>query len=124
MDRIKNINQIMEIVRTQVSGKTSGVKKSKSAAAQKPSTGKVGKISQTELKKKITEKLKSTGSNTPESLQKSKEIFLESVILWEFGENLINDPSFPILIDKIRTTLDEDEQTSKNFERLINQLMQ
>jgi hypothetical protein len=114
----------MEIVRTQVSGKSSGAKKDKTQGTQKPSTGKIGKISQTELKKKITDRLKNTNPDDRQSMQKSKEIFLESVILWEFGESLINDPSFPVLINKIRITLDEDGQTSKNFERLIKQLMQ
>lgn len=113
----------MEIVRTQVSGKSSGARKEKTQGTQKPAPSKVGKISQTELKKRITDRLKKTSPDTPQSIQKSKEIFLESVILWEFGENLINDPSFPVLIEKIRTTLDEDGQTSHNFERLIKQLM-
>jgi hypothetical protein len=124
MDRIKNINQIMEIVRTQVSGKSSDIRNKKAQTTQGSASSKTGKISQSALKKKITDKLKAIDSEAPLSMQKSKEIFLESVILWEFGENLINDPGFPALIDKIRSTLDENEQTSRNFDRLIKQLIQ
>ena len=124
MDRIKNISQIMEIVRSQVSGSSARAKNKTSGSTSRSSPGRIGKVSQAELKKQISDKIKAANPGKKASLKESRKIFLESVILWEFGENLINDPAFQGIIDKISTTLDENEETSRHFDKLIKQLTQ
>lgn len=124
MDRIKNISQIMEIVRSQISDKSAALnKKNKSATSRSSSRQKAEKISQQQLRYRISSKLKNLNGEQDDIMRRSKVIFLESVFAWEFGDDLRNDPSFPKLIEKILLIMDKDKDTAQQFEQMIRQLL-
>jgi len=44
------------------------------------------------------------------------------VLLWEFGEDIINDPELHQMLDKINKTICNDQELSRKFALLIKQL--
>ena len=124
MDRIKQINSIFKIARSQLSkqAKTDSLtanKKTKNSVKKK-----IKKTSPTELKKSISEKLRILDKKSPDYNQQSRNIFLESVLLWEFGEDIINAPEFHQMLDKISNTICNNKESSRKFSKLIKQLRQ
>ena len=122
MDKIGNIGQILEIIRSQTkAGVTDALNRKESIAEIKaPPASK--RISKDELKKNISLKLKSASQSTT-SLSISKDIFLEAVILWEFGDQLAHDPLFAEIKLLTRQTIDSNPDASKKMEKLIGQLI-
>lgn len=122
MDRIKSLNSIVEVVRAQISSRTHSSKRRSSSASTASGTARTQKLSQQDLRRSIAEKISALDPNNQRELDRSKQIFLESVVLWEFGGDLINDPTFPELIDKIKSTLDQNQDAAQHFENMIRNL--
>jgi len=122
MDKIKQINSIYDIAKTHASKKEKSALNTSTKNAAGTFEKKIKKTSAAELKKNISDKLKKLDINS-ESYQKlSKSIFLESVILWEFGDDIINDPSFHQIIEKITSAINSNEKASKDLATLVKQL--
>ena len=121
MDKIQNISQIMEIVRSQISNKSSSNTKKGAVNLKTKQAGKHKRISQDELKNNISKRIKSL-NNSETRDDSAREIFLESIILWEFGENIANDPFFAELKSKILLALKENKETSAKLDKIIEQL--
>jgi hypothetical protein len=60
--------------------------------------------------------------NDPAFQQKSVSLFVESVLLDQFGESLVNDPGFRELIDQVSTTMTQDEAIASDLHALIAEL--
>ena len=122
MDKIKNIGSIFDIARSHISKQakldSSKRKKPASATAKK----KPLKQSSDELKKSITKKLSALDTNNKNYKQQSNNIFLESVLIWEFGEDIINDSNFQQMIVKLNDAICQNKETSNKFDLLIQQL--
>ncbi len=122
MDKINQINSIFKIARSQLfkqakTGLSATDKKTKTSAKKK-----IKKISSNELKKSISEKLQSLDKKNDDYMQQSSNVFLESVLLWEFGEEIINAPEFHQMLDKINNAIHSNKESSDKFSRLIKQL--
>ena len=121
MDKLGGISHIISIIRGQAKSDLAQSKQKISTTPDIKSPQKPKKISKDELKKNLSQKLKSIPKNT-ENKSRSKDVFLESVILWEFGEQLANDPLFAEIKSKVRQTIESNPETSEKLEKLIDQL--
>jgi len=74
------------------------------------------------LKTKIGERIRAIDPNDSHRKKKATRIFLESVLLFEFGNNLMDDPTFYILIEDIQNIMESDEATKLQIERLVEEL--
>lgn len=63
------------------------------------------KSSPEELRHKIIPLLKSIDINDPKRDQKMMHIFVENVLIWQFGEELLNDSAFSQLLSDVEDTL-------------------
>ena len=121
MDPVSNVGHLVEVLRKQLaeSQKSSGASfkatKSRGAAqAVRPGVE--------ELQKKIREKLQRIDGNDPKFEQKSVHVFLESVLLWEFGERLMDDPKFYALLDDVQFSMESDPAVRESLSTLISKL--
>jgi len=122
MDKIKQINSIYDITKTHVSKKEKSALNTSTKNAASTFEKKIKKTSAAELKKNISEKLKKLDVNSENYHKLSKRIFLESVILWEFGDDIINDPDFHQIIEKITSAINNNEKAFKDLATLVKQL--
>lgn len=102
MDKINNINSIVNILR-QRSAKRSAVD-TKNKAAKTDNGQKLESkqaISQEQLIKAIQTRIAKTNKDTDGYREKVMAIIAESIVTWEFGENIINDPGFSSLVNNI-----------------------
>lgn len=78
---------------------------------------------QTGMGRLITERIKSLDPEDPKRGRKAFRIFLESVLLSELGEGLINDPQFYQMVDKIQDTMERDPRILAAIEQATAALL-
>ncbi len=59
----------------------------------------------------------------PERGRKAFRIFLESILLNEFGDNLINDPGFYQMVDDIQIQMEKSPEITALMQQAITQLL-
>jgi hypothetical protein len=124
MDPINGLNNIMEILRRQIADNAKRLdhpgKTSRLGASQ---TGqKSGKTSPGELRALIHDRIKSLDPQETQYQHKAKRLFLESVMAWEFGNDIVRDQEFSDMIADIQETLETTPEIKRQFDGLIEQL--
>ncbi len=71
----------------------------------------------------ITERVKALDPEDPKRGRKAFRIFLESVLLSELGEGLINDPQFYQMVDKIQDSMERDPRILAAIEQAVAALL-
>jgi hypothetical protein len=122
MDPVSNIGQLVETLRKRL---TESQQKAditaKPSSSAKPAS-RTARSNVEELQRKIREKLRRIDLHDPKAQQKSVHVFLESVLLSEFGETLIEDPKFHILLDDVQQSMESDPRIRDELSTLIAQL--
>jgi len=122
MDKIKQVNSIFQIARSHITNKNNINSTAKSKKTSKSTNKKNKKLSISELKTSIFKKVKNLDNTDSDYSQQVQKIFLESVLIREFGEELANDPDFHEMINKINDSISKDTESSLNFSNLVKQL--
>jgi len=105
MDKINSINALTGIFRSQLARKAD--KKSGTASSGGGATARShNKPSVDQLDSLITNKIKKLNSEEEGFENKSIQIIIESILSWEFGDELLNDPDFGGLVRKITRDID------------------
>ena len=81
------------------------------------------KAKQGDLSKMIAHRVGALGESDPERGRKAFRIFLESVLINELGEDLINDPSFYQLVDDIHNQMENIPEIAKAMQDATSQLL-
>jgi hypothetical protein len=81
------------------------------AARRKGRPGVQGGPPRQDLAALIALRVQAIDRDDPQRGRKAFRVFLEAVLLSQFGEQLINDPQFHQLVDGIQAALDADPQT-------------
>lgn len=106
MDPLNSLENIAELIRRRASAsnKLGGEYTDKlGKARQKHALTKQHTAESVKLK--IVKAIKAIDINDVRRNQKSMSIFVESVLLWQFGDELINDPNFINLVDEVGSAL-------------------
>lgn len=124
MDSINRLNRVMEILRRQIADSARHLESPHKASASttlarsKPAA----QAPVEELKRRITERLRTVESSDPRREQKVRRVFLESVLAWEFGDNLLQDSRIDDLLDNIQETISASTDVSRQLDELLAQL--
>jgi len=122
MDPIKGMNQITQILRQKLSGRSSplaGTGNASSNAARQ--TGPAARAGIDEIKRKIGARIKSLSEDERRGA-KAVQIFVESVITWEFGDQLLQDPQLTDLSKEIVQAISENQDVWNKMQALLNQI--
>jgi len=124
LDAIGNISKIVEQLRLQMSERTARAGKSFAGQRFSPSSKTARPTESTfeTLQAKIGERIRAIDLNDSHRKKKANRIFLESVLLFEFGNNLMDDPAFYLLVEDIQNLMESDEATSLQLDCLVEQL--
>ena len=120
MDPLSSFDGIAELIRRRVSADAAAKVKSGhtgklSSSAQKHHLAK--KQSAESVKSKIIIALNAIDINDDQKYHKYINVFVENILLWQFGEDLINDPDFIQLTEDVTDLLSKDPA-------ILTQLMQ
>ena len=121
MDPINPLDQMTELLRkriaTEVSGKSTSVNKGKSTSVSDKAI--LGRISTGELNTKIVTQIKQIEPNDAQRNQKAMHIFLENILIWQFGDELLNDSDFSRLVSEVKEALEKVPITTQLFDQIF-----
>ena len=122
MEPISNAGQLIEILRKQLTKSQNRTDVSKKTSSKPEATASATPHDIGAVRQNIREKLQRINSNDPKAEQKSIRIFLESVLLWEFGDRLMDDPKFYALLDDVQHSMESDPVVRESLAALMLQL--
>jgi hypothetical protein len=123
MDPIKGMNHITRILRQKMAERNSSQIKSDSgnyASLNSAGPGKLPKASADEVKHKIGERIRALPDKEKKG-PKAAHIFVETVITWEFGEQLLQDPQFMDLSKEVVDAMAENPSVWKKMQTLLEE---
>jgi len=108
MDPINPLDKLTSLLHRKIADEAAAAKTGKKSPVR---SGELQHRSQTvkrspeELRKKIISMLQAVDVNDPKRDQKMMHIFVENVLIWQFGEELLNDSTFAQLLGDVEETL-------------------
>ena len=126
MQPVDNIAQVMQVLRRQMAEnldrlRNSGKLKGAAPPASAGSAGSVVRTAST-LRQTVERRIKSIDADDPRFLEKATHGFVESVLLAEFGEGLVNDPEFRDLMVQVQSTMLADAEVANDLNRLTTRI--
>src|SRR4051794_8119314 len=99
---LAGVQQIVATIRAEMAGRVQpGMRQPKPAAR----TADQDATAQSRMGRLIGERVRALDPDDPRRARKALRIFLESVLLGELGEELINDQAFYQLVDQVQETM-------------------
>ncbi len=123
MDPINSVSQVMDALRRKMSENLETLRLSgKLPAGQGTAARPARARSPADLRRTVGRRVGSVSDNDPAFHQKTAILFVESVLLDQFGENLVNAPAFRELVEQVSTTMIQDEAIASDLRAAIAEL--
>ena len=127
MNRI-DPSRIAEIFRTLASERSEPVKHAKSDTGQSTKTANttqnVKNHDEEVLRQRLRKRLKRLSEEDSEFSALAPEVTVKEVLIWEFGDNILNHPEFNHIANKITKTMLMNENVSIHLQKLIRQILE
>ncbi len=121
MQPIDNVAQVMQVLRRQMAENLQRMgNRGKLAAA--PASGASTAHAAAPLRQTVARRIKAIDADDPRYRDKVTALFVESVLLAEFGEGLVNDPEFRDLAQQVQSAMLADADLQGSLTRLAAQL--
>ena len=127
MSSIDSVHQIVAAIRAEMTARvnnTAGqqVRTTASRPTNKPGIGTPAQQQQ-RMGNLISQRVKSLDPDDPKRGRKAFRIFLESVLLAELGDSLINDPAFYQMVDDVQLAMEEDPHIADAIGKAVASLL-
>ena len=116
---INGLQNVMEVLRRQIAESAQRLDapgKSPTPSAATPNTA---KASLPDLKRRIKERLDTITKDDPARAKKAYRLFIESVLVWEFGDALLLDPRFEEMLTRLQEGLGSVPNAQQQFDKLL-----
>lgn len=125
MDPIDGLSKLMEALRRQQATGNENVKRRKSQGRnEEPSElHRSAKPNIEQFERRLTERLQGLNLEDEARYRKGTRIFLEAVLTWELGEDLIQDARFADMVEHVETQMRSQPEISAKLDRLLDQMM-
>jgi len=103
MDKINGLNNILAILRKQIRGPARSKSNSQELDTNTDEKDDVAtsSLELKELEKRLFDRVAALDSNDPAKQKNATYVFVQTVLTWEFGEKLLEDPGFHELVEKV-----------------------
>ena len=120
---IGRLNRIMEILHTQVNeaGRQIAAPAQTVQSRSGPAFLPPGNAMQV-LRRRVRERLKRLDPADPQLARKSKRVFLETVLAWEFGDALMLDRSFDDLVSQVQQAISSQPELDEQLAELLTNM--
>lgn len=120
MDPVSSINQVIQTLRQRLSERAPAASRGKASRAQDPAASvHSARLSKTDIQKKIAEAIKSASGDDE---QHRAEIFVENILAWQLGEDIVNDPKFTEMTKEVVATIATDRDQWQQLQNYLQQL--
>ncbi len=124
MDPINRLSRIIETLRQQMAESAKRPGPSKPSSDEVRARNRSDRPSVEELRHRILQRVREIEPDNPDRGRRARRIFLESVVAWEFGDELLLDSQLDRLIDSLQQTFETDPELDIQFRELIANLAQ
>ena len=122
MTRIDSGQQLAALLRQQVTSlRRSAGAGAGTAAAVSGSASQAGAA--TDIAAVVAQRIQGISAQDPQRRHTAIRIFLESVLLQELGPQLVNDPSFPDMVEAVHRQMQQDQEMSAAADQLAGVLL-
>jgi hypothetical protein len=118
VDALGPVQQIVAAIRAEMAGRV------QAGGARKPAQTKAAGRTPSRAGSLIAERVRALDPTDPERGRKAFRIFLESVLLAELGEELINDHGFYELVDQVQRTMEASPQIAAAMSKAVARLLE
>jgi hypothetical protein len=123
MEPVHNIAQVMQALRRQMAANLERLGQSGKLTGQAaPHTGPDLQRVQPTVRQAMARRIRSIDPDDPGFLDKAALVFVESVLLAEFGEKLLNDPEFRDLATQVQSAMISNAEIREELQRLTQQI--
>lgn len=126
MSGIDSVQQIVATIRAAMAVRISpGERRDRAAQMRQANKATIGSVEQKQQRmgSLISQRVKALDPDDPKRGKKAFRIFLESVLLTELGEALINDPAFYQMVDEVQQAMEQDPQISEAIGKAVALLL-
>jgi hypothetical protein len=118
VDATGPVQQIVAAIRAEMAGRV------QPGAARKPTAARPARRPPARSGALIAERVRALDPADPERGRKAFRIFLESVLLAELGEEMINAPGFYELVDRVQRTMESSPQIAAAMSNAVARLLE
>jgi hypothetical protein len=126
MEPIQGLNQILEILRQKMAARTARTERTaegpESATKQSLRHTTPRQISIEEIGQRVGDRLLMLDP-ADQAGRKGAQVFVESILAWRFGEDLLQDPGFADMSREIQDAMTGDPQVWQRMQDLLRQLV-
>jgi len=123
MDPINRLDQIMRVIGQQMSERAARLEAGGKPLPAAAPTRLARRPALTALKSKVQERLKALDPDDPRHPEKARRIFLESVLAWQFGNELMLEPGFAEIVSGVQEALRAHSQADARLGELLRDLI-
>jgi tRNA A37 N6-isopentenylltransferase MiaA len=118
---ISRLNAVMETLRRQLSEteRRSGPENSRTSTSSSRTPASSPQRSLAQLKQRVRDRLKNIDPSDPQRKSRSRRIFIESVLAWEFGEQLLSDRKLDEFVEQIQTAMSSQPDIDQQLSELL-----
>lgn len=124
MDPVNGISQLMTLLKRQLAERS---ERNTRSSLQNPSPTRSAlqrsttKIGADEIQRRIGQRLRNL-EPADRLGTRGTQVFIESVLAWEFGDEVLTDPGLGELVASVRETINEDPALQRSLQRLLETL--
>ena len=124
MSQIDGLNNIVQILRRRIADNAKKIGRSGKPSTQTKASqsSEIRKATTEELHTAIHERIRALDPDDERYTKIATRIFLESVLQWEFGEELTRDQKFSDMISEINDTIQSDQKIRQDMQAVLKQL--
>lgn len=123
MEPVHNIAQVMQALRRQMAANLERLGQGGKLTGQAgPLSGTPSQRVQPTVRQAMARRIRSIDPDDPGFLEKAALVFVESVLLAEFGEKLLNDPEFRDLATQVQSAMISNTEIREDLRRLTLQI--
>lgn len=123
MDPLGNVSPVMEVLRRQMSENLEKLRRAGgSATTARPLPAIGGRTVEPNLRQSLARRVGSLDRDDPQFQQRATRLFVESILLAEFGADRANDAGFQMLIREVSTMMAEEPTVAAELAQLFDEL--
>ena len=120
MSRIDRLGDLVSVLRRgRIAASLAGGTSTRAASA---SGGGEPERTLDSLRATVSSRLRAIEGSEQERRRGRARIFVESVLVWEFGEDLLGDPEFDAIVGRVEKDLLADDQLADRLAHLLDEL--
>jgi hypothetical protein len=121
MTSISNVQQIVAVIRQQLATRAAPLEPR--LRRGESTGGAAAKSPPKDIAALIGQRIKAIDRDDPNRGRKTFRVFVESILLSEFGEELINDSQFYRIVDDVQQQMEADPATQASVSTAIQELV-